>query len=136
MASHVFLLLTASLVAAALADGAIVETVDGPVRGVVEERARVFRGIRYAANAAETRWQNPVPPTKWTKTLDATKDGPGCPQVCTLPTLACPSVQSEDCLYLNVFTPLSASTTDLKPVMVSVFVRCVLRRIRSHTSIS
>ena len=97
----------------------VVQTNSGPVRGVLEDRARVFRGIPYAADAKTRRWQNPVPPKPWTATRDAFEDGPGCPQVCVLPSIACPPVQSEDCLYLNVFTPLLTSEA-LTPVMVFI----------------
>jgi hypothetical protein len=44
--------------------------------------------------------------------------GAGCPQNCELPPHTCPDVQSEDCLTLNVYTPLPSST----PVPVMVFL--------------
>jgi carboxylesterase type B len=49
-------------------------------------------------------------------------DPPGCPQSipCNLPLpeLTCPKRVTEDCLYLNVFTPLSAQPDAKIPVMV------------------
>ena len=52
----------------------------------------------------------------WNGTLDATKFGPGCPQLCNLPPHTCPQTQSEDCLTLNIYTPPNI-TSDLLPVV-------------------
>ena len=45
--------------------------------------------------------------------ISATEDPPGCPQLvpCDLPIpqFTCPQAISEDCLYLNIFTPLGAN---------------------------
>src|SRR4051812_2887838 len=43
--------------------------------------------------------------------------GPGCPQKCVLPPHTCPARQSEDCLYLNIYTPRVQSSSSLLPVM-------------------
>ncbi|XP_056638299.1 juvenile hormone esterase-like [Diorhabda sublineata] len=57
-----------------------------------------FRGIRYAKPPInELRFKPPVRVEKWEGLLDATKDGPLCPQPSTEPV-------SEDCLSLNVYT--------------------------------
>lgn len=50
----------------------------------------------------------------------ATTDGPGCPQVCTLPPGGCPPIMSEDCLLMNIYTPLGASAGDNLPVMIFI----------------
>ena len=45
---------------------------------------------------------------------------PGCPQNCELPPKTCPDTVSEDCLYLNVFTPREdyLQSNGPQPVMV------------------
>ncbi|XP_011208510.2 bile salt-activated lipase [Bactrocera dorsalis] len=60
-----------------------------------------FRGIRYAQSpVGELRFQNPKPYPAWKPTvLDATEDGPMCPQVTKNITDL-----SEDCLRLNIYT--------------------------------
>ncbi|MBV9334500.1 MAG: carboxylesterase family protein, partial [Solirubrobacterales bacterium] len=87
------------------ANGPVVRTDRGRVRGFVTNGVSEFLGIPYAAPpVGPLRWQPPQLHARWTKTLDATSYGPTCPQVTTLGVFATPSV-SEDCLYLNVFTP-------------------------------
>lgn len=41
--------------------------------------------------------------------FNATKQPAGCPQRCDLPPHTCPPSLSEDCLYLNVYTPRLSS---------------------------
>ncbi|CAC5409182.1 unnamed protein product [Mytilus coruscus] len=67
------------------------------------------------------RWNNPVEKNKWVNTYNATQLKPGCPQKgCkdTNPSFVCPDKTSEDCLYLNIWTPLSANSSTAFPVMV------------------
>jgi hypothetical protein len=96
-------------------------TVDGgAVRGaVVPGRAAVyvFRGLPYAASpAGDLRWRPPRPPAPWPGVRDATRFGPSCPQ---LPNPALTGPASEDCLYLNVYTPtLDGSGEGGLPVLV------------------
>jgi para-nitrobenzyl esterase len=75
-----------------------------------------FLGIPYAAPPlADLRWKPPEPPVKAKGTRDATKFGPSCMQP-AVPNLAGIKM-SEDCLYLNVWTPEFSSGAKL-PVMV------------------
>ena len=52
----------------------------------------------------------------WNDTLKALVDAPGCTQHCKLPYAVCPPITSEDCLFMNIFTPLNISASKL-PVM-------------------
>ncbi len=88
----------------------------GTVRGVVKEDVAAFKGIPYAAPpVGEYRWRPPQPVAKWSGVRDATKDCADCPQRAWPGSTA---VQSEDCLFLNVWTPASATNKSKLPVMV------------------
>jgi para-nitrobenzyl esterase len=89
----------------------IVLTEGGKVEGTVENGIKVFKGIPFAAPpVGELRWKEPQPVKPWEGELKADKFAPGCPQPQKLE-------QSEDCLYLNVWTTAN-SAKDKLPVMV------------------
>ncbi|CAF0973312.1 unnamed protein product [Rotaria sordida] len=99
-----------------------VHTNYGDVEGYETDLARVFYGIPYAQPPVDTlRWKRPVPIPKWApRVINATQPAPACPQPpCSLPAILCPKIMSEDCLYLNVFTPLS-NDSSLLPVMLYI----------------
>ncbi|MBV8451075.1 MAG: carboxylesterase family protein [Deltaproteobacteria bacterium] len=75
-----------------------------------------FLGVPYAAPPlGELRWEPPRPPRNWSGTQTATHFAPACPQ---LPAGWLPyPVWSEDCLYLNIWTPKIAPEARL-PVIV------------------
>ena len=82
----------------------------GRMRGLREDGVLVFRGIRYGADTAPRRFRRAAPPQPWTGVADATRYGPASPQTkAEEPT-------SEDCLFLNVWTP--ALDAGRRPVMV------------------
>ena len=115
------LLALAGGVQAQEAPTAPVRTQSGLVVGVARESANVFRAIPYAAPpVGPLRWAPPAPARPWTTPLDASKNGPSCPQ----PMNADGSPNafggangpvSEDCLQLYVFAPKAARKA---PVMV------------------
>jgi para-nitrobenzyl esterase len=99
----------------------VVETGAGPVRGIDDGRAKVWKGIRYAAApTGELRWRAPVPPEPWTEVFDADEFGPVCPQPKSPIPLGPGTRISEDCLFLNVWAPSTAGAGAAKPVMVWV----------------
>ena len=94
-------------------------TFSGPVRGMVSSAGvREFLGIPYAAApVGNLRWRPPVPHAPWFETLDATQFANHCPQT---PSPFGIASTTEDCLFLNVFTPDSnaGAIGGLRPVMV------------------
>ena len=96
----------------------VVRTSAGDVQGVVVSGTSKFLGIPYAAPpVGELRWRPPREATPWAETLQAVKFANACagPQV---GVFAAPS-NTEDCLYLNVFTPDGApNPATRRPVMV------------------
>jgi para-nitrobenzyl esterase len=95
----------------------VVATAGGTVRGQAVAAADEFLGIPYAAPpAGALRWQPPRPPAPWHGIRPATSYAPHCPQPSS--TFGQAST-SEDCLYLNVFTPAASKARNL-PVMVWV----------------
>jgi len=98
------LALAALLPATAAATGhGTVRTDKGPVRGVESPALNKYLGIPYAAPpVGDLRWRPPEPPARWHQPLDATGFANHCPQ--TASPFGFPST-TEDCLYLNVFTP-------------------------------
>lgn len=100
--------------------GVVVETESGPVRGDSEGGVLVFRGIRFAEPPiGALRFHPPARPTPWTEIRPAMDFAPACPQgVGNDVTENNNSVQSEDCLALNVWTPKA----DGKKRSVMVFI--------------
>ncbi|XP_025421491.1 fatty acyl-CoA hydrolase precursor, medium chain-like isoform X2 [Sipha flava] len=74
-----------------------------------------YKGIRYAEPpTGRLRFQRPVL-TRLSGKIDATKYGPPCPQ---LSPDGNGIIGSEDCLFLNVFTPLAKQNNSNLPVFV------------------
>ena len=109
-----FLAVSSSVVA----DPATVTFADGIVRGVATSQYRSFRGVPYAAPPlGKLRWAPPQPPAPWGGVLDATQYKHNCIQKEDFDPKQPRSTLSEDCLYLNVFTPANATAGSELPVM-------------------
>jgi para-nitrobenzyl esterase len=80
---------------------------------------RVFKGIPYAAPPVGTlRWKEPQPVAQWSGVRQATQFGPRCMQLDFNQKMRFRSdSMSEDCLFLNVWTPARAHDEKL-PVLV------------------
>lgn len=90
----------------------------GPLRGLVSTDYRVFQGIPYATPpVGPLRWQAPQPAPRWSGMLDASKPGPQCIQE-TGHDHRTGKPPSENCLTLNVWTPVGKRAGALLPVMV------------------
>lgn len=117
---HTVVVLLCFLVVAWAQTPVIVKTTNGNVQGLsYTEGYRMFKGIPYAAPPiGSLRWQPPVEAASWAPTTkNTTSFGPGCIQECMEPKGICPVETSEDCLYLNVWTPSNIT----KPLPVMVF---------------
>ncbi|RZC33900.1 uncharacterized protein BDFB_011530, partial [Asbolus verrucosus] len=104
-------------------DGLIVQTKNGAVQGrqgtTVEHGHPFysFRGIPYAeAPINELRFEPPVAKKNWEGVWDATEDREHCVQGSD------PVLGSEDCLFINVYTPTRPSSScELLPTMVWIY---------------
>ena len=95
----------------------VIETTSGPVRGVSDGVVNNFQGIRYAnSTAGANRWMPPTGPSRSPTIFDATTPGSACPQ----PVFQFSAQQplSEDCLFLNVMTPVHSGDDDGLPVWI------------------
>jgi para-nitrobenzyl esterase len=99
----------------------VVRLANGRLRGIQEGNIAVFRGIPYARPPiGDLRWREPQAPTAWSGVRDASLPPKACSQNPTalgafLGPLARrygaaytpePIESSEDCLYLNIWTPV------------------------------
>ena len=99
----------------------ITQTTAGRLQGALEDGLAVFRGVPFAAPPiGDLRFRAPQPHPGWDGVRDATESGPISLQegMDALDALlpAPPQTQSEDCLYLNLWTP--ALDDAARPVMV------------------
>jgi para-nitrobenzyl esterase len=90
----------------------------GLLQGAAEDGLTVYRGIPFAAPpAGDLRWRAPQPAAKWEGAREAVKFAPSCVQG---GGRGGPPQGSEDCLYLNVWTP-AKSARDRVPVLVWIY---------------
>jgi para-nitrobenzyl esterase len=100
----------------------VVTVTGGQVEGVSADGITSFKGVPFAASpVGQLRWRAPQPMKPWTGIKAADHFAPGCiqkPDVAKI--FAAPLLVSEDCLYLNVWTPARSASEKL-PVMVWIY---------------
>jgi para-nitrobenzyl esterase len=114
-----------ALSVSAHADPRTVKTAQGKVQGklINEGKVKAFLGLPFAAPpVGELRWKAPAPPAPWKGLRDATKYGAHCYQGHVYDDMVFQdSGPSEDCLFLNVFTPADAKDGSKLPVMFWIY---------------
>lgn len=106
----------------------IVKTVNGKVEGYQSGDIAIFKGIPFAAPpVGELRWKAPQPVKNWSGVLKCTEFSASPMQSKPVPFMmwteefiAPPDKLSEDCLYLNVWTPARSAKANL-PVFVWIY---------------
>jgi para-nitrobenzyl esterase len=103
------------------ADSLTVKTEKGKVTGktINDGKVKAFLGLPYAAPpVGDLRWKAPEPPAKWKGERDATKFGAHCAQNMVFADMIFQDAgPSEDCLFLNVYSPADATDKSKLPVM-------------------
>ncbi|XP_050309304.1 juvenile hormone esterase-like [Anthonomus grandis grandis] len=109
--------------ASPIPDNLTVTISDGTIRGTTYTTGNGktyygFQGIPFAIPPLGELRLEPAQPVKpWDGILDTTQESKGC---ITDGYLSHPDVESEDCLYLNVFVP-NVESTETLPVMVWIY---------------
>ena len=106
----------------------VVNTVNGTVSGYKSGDIAIFKGIPFAAPpVGEFRWKAPQPVKNWTGVLKCEKfsaspiqNKPVPFMMWTKEFITPPGNLSEDCLYLNVWTPAQSDKEKL-PVFVWIY---------------
>jgi para-nitrobenzyl esterase len=99
-----------------------VKVTGGSVQGVAAGNIVSFKGIPFAAPPiGDNRWRVPQAVRSWSGVKRADSFAPGCMQDPSMAVMfGAPPKVSEDCLYLNVWTPAHSANERL-PVMVWIY---------------
>lgn len=99
----------------------IIKTSYGLVQGTSDGQVTVYRGVPFAAPPlGNLRWREPQPVAPWKRVLKVDAFKPMC--MTSMPAIPGGDMEkvSEDCLYLNIWTPARQSKSKL-PVMVWIY---------------
>jgi para-nitrobenzyl esterase len=121
------LALTALATPAQAMDGPVVTIENGKLQGVAASGSspvQIFRGVPYAKPpVGDLRWREPQSLASWSGTRPATEFAPRCMQQPLFSDMMFRSpAPSEDCLYLNVWTPAKLDRTPQGKLPVLVYV--------------
>ena len=116
MRSIALILLASLPLEAAIADSTQVKVTGGTVSGTAENGISIFKGVPFAAPpVGDMRWKAPAPVKPWSGVRKADAFANACMQAPHSQGNTAPV--SEDCLYLNVWTPAKSAREKL-PVIV------------------
>jgi para-nitrobenzyl esterase len=109
------------------ASGPVVTIESGKLQGAVEtgpSSLRVFRGVPFAAPpVGDLRWREPQSVARWSGIRQATEFGPRCMQQPLFSDMMFRSpAPSEDCLYLNVWTPAKMDGSHQRKLPVLLYI--------------
>ncbi len=97
------------------------QTGAGTVQGEVIDGVGEFKGIPFAAAPiGDLRWKAPRPVAPWQGVRKTVAFGPACMQGPILAQMGSNAAQSEDCLYIDVWTPAN-SAADKLPVIAWIY---------------
>ena len=96
-----------------------VKTSEGVLEGIEESGIKVFKGVPFAQPpVGDLRWKAPQPVKAWTGVRKATDFGPNPMQQPLFGDMNFGTKKmSEDCLYLNIWTPAKSMDEKL-PVLI------------------
>lgn len=98
----------------------VVRIETGALSGVRAAEVDSYKGIPFASPPiGPLRWRAPEPPVAWGGVRDASAFGPSCLQPTDFGPP--PGAMSEDCLTVNVWTPVARSPGAKLPVMVWIY---------------
>jgi len=107
----------AQLASVAVAQRVVTES--GAISGVSENGLIVYKGVPFATPPlGDLRWRPPVQAAPWTATRKADAFAPACMQDGVSMPGEVPPAVSEDCLYLNIWSPAKANHL---PVLVWIY---------------
>jgi para-nitrobenzyl esterase len=101
------------------ASALLVKITDGLVEGSAGDGVVAWLGLPYAAPpVGDLRWRPPEPAAAWEGVRQATAFAPACMQTGVSMPGETPPLTNEDCLYLNVWSPVDA----VEPLPVIVWI--------------
>lgn len=114
--ANLILIVTLLILGCYKTQSSLVRVESGMVQGTTENGLTIFKGIPFAAPPVnDLRWKAPQPVAQWDTVLQADTFGPD-----PIQGWGSPEGKSEDCLYLNVWTP-AKFINDKIPVLVWIY---------------
>ena len=122
--TYIHIALSLAICLPVLAESDRVKTSNGILEGTGRQATgvREFKGVPFAQPpVGSLRWKAPQPVENWSGVRQANQFGPRCMQQALFGDMGFRSNgMSEDCLYLNIWTPAKSANENL-PVMVYFF---------------